>query len=90
MPDPDEGVCPLFFPVLVDDKHAAATALQKPGRNTVEFTLRLREDNARHGRPEHRLKQHPRWKAEQLTPGTIRWTTPAGRQYTTEPTRYPI
>jgi hypothetical protein len=22
--------------------------------------------------------------------GTFRWTTPAGRQYTTEPTRYPI
>ena len=21
--------------------------------------------------------------------GTFRWTTPAGRQYTTEPTRYP-
>jgi hypothetical protein len=41
-------------------------------------------------RHEHRLKQHPRWKAEQLTPGTIRWTTPGGRQYTTEPTRYPI
>ena len=24
------------------------------------------------------------------TPGTFRWTTPSGRQYTTEPTRYPI
>jgi hypothetical protein len=22
--------------------------------------------------------------------GTFRWTTPAGRTYTTEPTRYPI
>jgi hypothetical protein len=41
-------------------------------------------------RHDHRLKQDPRWKAEQLTPGTFRWTTPSGRQYTTEPTRYPI
>ena len=41
-------------------------------------------------RHEHRLKQHPRWKVEQLTPAVFRWTTPAGRQYVTEPTRYPI
>jgi Domain of unknown function (DUF222) len=41
-------------------------------------------------RYDHRLKQHPRWKAEQPSPGIIVWTTPAGRQYTTEPTRYPI
>jgi uncharacterized protein DUF222 len=39
---------------------------------------------------DHRLKQHPRWKAEQPSPGIIVWTTPAGRRYTTEPTRYPI
>jgi hypothetical protein len=24
------------------------------------------------------------------TPATFRWTVPSGRQYTTEPTRYPI
>ena len=41
-------------------------------------------------RYDHRLKQHPRWKVEQVTPGTFRWTAPSGRQYTTEPTRYPI
>jgi hypothetical protein len=40
-------------------------------------------------RHEHRLKQDPRWKVEQITPGTLRWTAPSGRQYTTEPTRYP-
>ena len=39
---------------------------------------------------DHRLKQHPRWKVEQFPDGTFRWTTPSGRQYTTEPTRYPI
>jgi Domain of unknown function (DUF222) len=41
-------------------------------------------------RYDHRLKQDPRWKAEQLPSGEVRWTTPSGRQYVTEPTRYPI
>jgi hypothetical protein len=41
-------------------------------------------------RHDHRLKQHPRWKVEQLPDGTFRWTTPSGRTYETEPTRYPI
>jgi hypothetical protein len=41
-------------------------------------------------RHEHRLKQHPAWKVEQITPGTFRRTAPSGRQYITEPTRYPI
>jgi len=39
-------------------------------------------------RHDHRLKQHPRWKVDQLPDGTFRWTTPSGRQYTAEPTRY--
>jgi hypothetical protein len=41
-------------------------------------------------RRDHRLKQDPRWKVDQLRDGTFRWTTPSGRTYTTEPTRYPI
>jgi len=41
-------------------------------------------------RRDHRLKQDPRWKVEQLPDSTFRWTTPSGRQYTTEPTRYPV
>ena len=41
-------------------------------------------------RHDHRLKQHPGWQVDQLPDGTFRWTTPAGRWYTTEPTRYPI
>ena len=41
-------------------------------------------------RHDHRLKQHPRWRVDQLPDGTFRWTTPSGRQYTSEPTRYPI
>jgi hypothetical protein len=41
-------------------------------------------------RHDHRLKQQAGWKVEQLADGTFRWTTPAGRSYDTEPTRYPI
>jgi hypothetical protein len=41
-------------------------------------------------RHDHRLKQHHGWTAEHLVDGTIRWTMPSGRHYTTEPTRYPI
>jgi hypothetical protein len=41
-------------------------------------------------RYDHRLKQDARWKAEQLPDGTTRWTTPSGRTYTAEPTRYPV
>jgi hypothetical protein len=41
-------------------------------------------------RRDHRLKQDPRWTVGQFADGTFRWTTPTGRQYTTEPTRYPI
>ena len=41
-------------------------------------------------RHDHRLKQRPKWKVEQLPDGTFRWTTPAGRSYDTEPTRYPV
>lgn len=35
--DLKEGVCPLFFPILVPDKHAAAQALWRRGISTVEF-----------------------------------------------------
>jgi hypothetical protein len=41
-------------------------------------------------RHDHRMKQDPRWQAEQLPNGDVRWTTPSGRQYTTQPTRHPI
>jgi hypothetical protein len=41
-------------------------------------------------RHDHRLKQHPKWKVDQLPDGTFRWTTPSGRTFAAEPTRYPI
>ncbi len=41
-------------------------------------------------RHDHRMKQDPRWQAEQLGNGEVRWTSPSGRQYAKEPTRYPV
>jgi hypothetical protein len=41
-------------------------------------------------RHDHRLKQQPQWKVEQRPGGTFAWTTPSGRTYITEPTRYPV
>jgi dTDP-4-amino-4,6-dideoxygalactose transaminase len=35
--DLPEGVCPLFFPILVEDKLAAARALRNAGVSAVEF-----------------------------------------------------
>jgi len=35
--DLPDGVCPLFFPILVPDKHAAALALQARGVEALEF-----------------------------------------------------
>jgi dTDP-4-amino-4,6-dideoxygalactose transaminase len=36
-PSLPEGVCPLFFPIFVPDKHAAAEALQARGVDALEF-----------------------------------------------------
>jgi hypothetical protein len=41
-------------------------------------------------RYDHRVKQDPRWRVEQLPGGNVQWTMPSGRQYVTEPTRYPV
>ena len=39
-------------------------------------------------RRHHRCKQAPGWALQQPDPGTMIWTTPAGRTYTTVPTIY--
>jgi len=74
-------------PALLGVLGPAASPIPAGFAGRVHLTVPLATPKCRH---EHRLKQHPQWKAEQLTPSTIRWTTPSGRQYTTEPTRYPI
>lgn len=40
-------------------------------------------------RRHHRAKQAHRWRLAQPQPGTLVWTPPSGRTYTTRPTRYP-
>ena len=52
--------------------------------------VRRYEKDAPKCRHEHRLKQDPRWRVEQHPDGSFTWTTPSGRQYTTQPTEYPI
>jgi hypothetical protein len=73
-------------PALARDL-ATATARNPKTTWCLTVTNELGQATCRH---DHRLKQHPRWKVEQITPAVIQWTTPSGRQYTTEPTRYPI
>ena len=41
-------------------------------------------------RHDHKVKQTPGWAVTQPMPGYHRWTTPAGRTYTSEPMRYPV
>ena len=40
-------------------------------------------------RRHHQAKQAPGWHLEQPEPGTLSWTTPSGRRYTTAPEPYP-
>jgi len=40
-------------------------------------------------RHHHEVKQSPGWRLEQARPGTLTWTAPSGRRYTTTPTSYP-
>ena len=50
--DLEEGVCPLFFPILVRDKHAAARALWQRGIGAVEFWNEVRPLAERDSGPE--------------------------------------
>jgi dTDP-4-amino-4,6-dideoxygalactose transaminase len=57
--DLPEGICPLFFPVLVPDKHAAARALWGRGVDAVEFWNEGDPEAARGDFPDTRfLRQH--------------------------------
>jgi dTDP-4-amino-4,6-dideoxygalactose transaminase len=50
--DLGEGVCPLFFPILVRDKQAAARALWQRGICAVEFWNETRPQAEREGGPD--------------------------------------
>jgi len=55
--DLKEGVCPLFFPILVRDKHAAARALWQRDIGAVEF-WNDRQDNPAIGPDARYLRKH--------------------------------
>jgi len=59
LPDPDPGVCPLFLPVLVPDKRAAARALATRGIEALEFWNDSIEPDGREMSPDARfLREH--------------------------------
>jgi dTDP-4-amino-4,6-dideoxygalactose transaminase len=57
--DLEPGMCPLFFPVLVEDKGAAARALQERGINVTEFWNYGHPEAEQHtGAEAHFLRRH--------------------------------
>jgi len=52
------GVCPLFFPLLVANKQAAASALAGRGIETVQFWNRGDPESFRHESPAEFLRRH--------------------------------
>jgi dTDP-4-amino-4,6-dideoxygalactose transaminase len=56
--DLKEGVCPLFFPILVQDKHSAARALWKRGIGAVEFWNKDPQSDCEGGADAQFLRAH--------------------------------
>jgi phosphoserine phosphatase RsbU/P len=91
------------LPLGLEDDFTGFTATWSQGDRLLLYTDGLVESRGAHGRflPEDAIEAALRasdcdqalsvfgWHVDQLPDGTFRWTTPAGRQYTTEPTRYP-
>jgi dTDP-4-amino-4,6-dideoxygalactose transaminase len=57
-PSLPDGVCPLFFPIIVDDKAAAARALQQRGVDALEFWNDSMESGSEMGPDARFLRQH--------------------------------
>jgi len=57
-PELRDGVCPLFFPVLVDNKHAAAEALRHRGVDALEFWNESMESGAEMSADARFLREH--------------------------------
>ncbi len=53
-----DGVCPLFFPLLVKDKNAAAEALLERGIETIQFWNRGDDAAYQEGSPSAFLREH--------------------------------
>ena len=57
-PDLPDGACPLFFPILVPDKPAAARALQRRGVDALEFWNESMESGDEMGDDARFLRAH--------------------------------
>jgi len=57
-PDLPDGVCPLFFPIVVPDKHAAARALQRRGVDALEFWNESMDSGEEMGQDARFLRAH--------------------------------
>jgi dTDP-4-amino-4,6-dideoxygalactose transaminase len=57
-PSLPDGVCPLFFPIIVDDKAAAARALQQRGVDALEFWNESMESGSEMGPDARFLRRH--------------------------------
>jgi dTDP-4-amino-4,6-dideoxygalactose transaminase len=55
---PDNGICPLFFPILVDDKHTAALALRNRGVDALEFWNEGADSGSEMGPDARFLRRH--------------------------------
>lgn len=53
-----DGVCPLFFPLLVSDKHEAAEALRRRGVDALEFWNDSSDSGAEMGSAARYLRKH--------------------------------
>src|SRR5204862_7516566 len=53
-----DGVCPLFFPLLASNKHAAAGALAKQGIESIEFWNSGDPESHRAGSGAEFLRRH--------------------------------
>jgi dTDP-4-amino-4,6-dideoxygalactose transaminase len=53
-----DGVCPLFFPLLVADKHEAADALRRRGVDALEFWNESSDSGAEMSESARYLRQH--------------------------------
>jgi hypothetical protein len=56
--DAPEGTCPLFFPIVVGDKHATAVRLQEAGVDALEFWNESMESGEEMGPDARFLRRH--------------------------------
>jgi dTDP-4-amino-4,6-dideoxygalactose transaminase len=57
-PNAPDGCCPLFFPIVVADKHATALALQQAGVDALEFWNESMESGEEMGPDARFLRRH--------------------------------